>query len=87
MKNSTLLLTIFSTVLFFIFTSSFTEGDGSSEDQFGYFYVNPDGSRGEQVLGEHTCQEETTAICCQEYNITTGQPTGDPAKMHFGTRL
>ncbi|KXH84884.1 hypothetical protein [Chryseobacterium kwangjuense] len=50
------------------------------------FYVNPDGSRGAQVSGPNQCPDNSPPLCSQEYNTSTGQPTGNTSKMHYGVR-
>lgn len=52
------------------------------------FYVNPDGSRGNQIIGENICpDDEQDALCSQEYELnpvtSNWEATGDPSKMHY----
>lgn len=50
------------------------------------WYVNPDGSRAEQVTGTSTCKDQTDDLCSQEYDSSNWQPTGNEEKMHFYPR-
>lgn len=54
------------------------------------FYVNPDGSAGDPVLGTSSCDGLTDPICSQEYNLDNqNQPTtatGNPAFIKVGER-
>lgn len=52
----------------------------------GLFYVNPDGSRGEAVLGPIECDQSSPRICCQEYDLATGQPTNNTSLIARGDR-
>ncbi|MFS4474600.1 hypothetical protein [Chryseobacterium sp. T20] len=65
---------------------SFAPASSSAKLALQEFYVNPDGSRGPQVSGENTCQDETQILCSQEYDTSTGLPTGNASKMHKGPR-
>ncbi|MDR6546483.1 hypothetical protein J2810_002542 [Chryseobacterium rhizosphaerae] len=87
MKNLKILAICFLVTFGSISALSFSKSDRQTGDQYGYFYVNPDGSRGAEVSGTESCSDQNEQLCAQEYNITTGQPTGNSAKMHFGPRL
>lgn len=50
------------------------------------FYVNPDGSRGEPVVGNSDCKNDNSDICSQEYNTSTGEPTENQELIQTGTR-
>lgn len=64
---------------------SFAPVSSSSKVALTEFYVNPDGSRGQQVIGQNECPDDDPSILCsQEYNTTTDQPTGNTSKMHWG---
>ncbi|WP_426477515.1 hypothetical protein ACP3T3_20190 [Chryseobacterium sp. CBSDS_008] len=41
-------------------------------------YVNPDGSRGAEVVGPSFSEGLSQRICSQEYDTITNQPTGNP---------
>lgn len=65
---------------------SFAPAKADSKVALIEYYVNPDGSRGAQVSGQNSCPDNSPQLCSQEYNTTTGQPTGNESKMHFGVR-
>ncbi|WP_333577757.1 hypothetical protein [Sphingobacterium sp.] len=66
---------------------SFAPVKADSKVALQEFYVNPDGSRGAAVTSPNTCPDNNpTRLCSQEYNTSTGEPTGDASKMHTGIR-
>lgn len=86
MENRRLKITIFAILLGIltpIFLSAFQQ---KMKDQFGFFFVNPDGTRGAEATGLLRCRDQDAIICAQEYNITTGEPTGNSSKIHTGPR-
>lgn len=53
----------------------------------GIFYSNPDGSMGDPVGSQNTCDKKTQVICSQEYNLQTHQPTNNSSLITRGNRL
>lgn len=86
MKNLRVTLGIAALAIGSFAAFSFAPASSNAKVALQEFYVNPDGSRGPQVIGENKCNESTDVLCSQEYNTTTGQPTNDPNKMHYGIR-
>lgn len=65
---------------------SFAPAKADSKFALIEYYMNPDGSRGQQVSGQSDCLDESELVCSQEYNTTTNLPTGNPAKIHYFPR-
>ena len=65
---------------------SFAPAKADSKLALIEFYVNEDGSRGDQVIGGNECAGPKTDLCSQEYDTSTNQPTNNPLKMHRGQR-
>ncbi|MGE6397368.1 hypothetical protein [Chryseobacterium scophthalmum] len=65
---------------------SYTAKKINSKIETGLFYVNPDGSMGEAVLGPIDCDHSSPRICCQEYDLATGQPTNNVSLIVRGNR-
>ncbi|RKF37153.1 hypothetical protein BCY89_05740 [Sphingobacterium siyangense] len=86
MKKIRLNLRIATIAFLIMLTFSFSPTLQGKKVAVVNFYVNPDGSRGTQVSGTDQCSDLTTRLCSQEYDTTTGLPTGNPEKMHYGTR-
>lgn len=86
MKNLRLTLGIAALAIGSFAAFSFAPASSNGKVALTEFYVNPDGSRGDQVIGTNECDKSTQALCSQEYNTTNGQPTNDASKMHYGVR-
>lgn len=86
MKNLRISLGVAAIAIGSFAAFSFAPASSSAKVALQEFYVNPDGSRGPQVTGNNQCQDETQILCSQEYDTSTGQPTGDTSKMHRGPR-
>ncbi|WP_250253528.1 hypothetical protein [Chryseobacterium sp. Marseille-Q3244] len=67
---------------------SFAPAKVDSKLSTGVFYSNPvDGSwTPEQVMGEGDCNNEEGPICSQEYDLSTHEPTDNPALIKTGER-
>ncbi|MDN4011493.1 hypothetical protein QX233_03360 [Chryseobacterium gambrini] len=65
---------------------SFAPASSSAKLALQEFYVNPDGSQGAQVTGTNQCKDQTQILCSQEYDTSTGEPTGNTSRMHRGPR-
>ncbi|AYZ36165.1 hypothetical protein EGY07_11530 [Chryseobacterium indologenes] len=87
MKNLRITLGVAAIAIGSFAAFSFAPAKVDSKVALLEFYVNPDGSRGTQVSGKNQCNEATPTLCSQEYNTSTGQPTNDPNKMHYGIRI
>ncbi|UIR57817.1 hypothetical protein LZQ00_08345 [Sphingobacterium sp. SRCM116780] len=86
MKNLRIALGVAAIALGTVTAFSFAPAKADSKLATGVFYVNPDGSMGTQVTGQSNCDEETSRICSQEYNLQTHQPTNNPALIKTGNR-
>lgn len=63
---------------------SFAPASSNAKVALQEFYVNPDGSRGDQVMGDNECSGPQPTICSAEYDTSTNQQTGN--KIHRGVR-
>ncbi len=87
MKNLRITLGVAAIAIGSFAAFSFAPASSSAKVALQEFYVNPDGSRGAAVSSPNTCPDnDPTKLCSQEYNTTTGQPTGNASKMHTGIR-
>lgn len=84
MKNLRLTLGIAAIAIGSFAAFSFAPASSSAKVALQEFYVNPDGSRGAQVMGENQCDNSTQKICSAEYDTSTNLPTGN--KIHRGVR-
>jgi hypothetical protein len=86
MKNLRITLGVAAIAIGSFAAFSFAPAKADSKLALIEFYVNPGGSPGDQVTGRNQCDESTPTLCSQEYNTTTGQPTNNASKMHYGVR-
>ncbi|MDR6546482.1 Spy/CpxP family protein refolding chaperone [Chryseobacterium rhizosphaerae] len=86
MKSIRLTLGVAAIALGTFTAFSFAPASSNAKVALLEFYVNPDGSRGPQVSGQSTCKDQTEILCSQEYDTSTGQPTGNASKMHNGPK-
>lgn len=77
MKNFKLNLGVIIFVVTLLIIFSFTVKDNNIKAALQYYYVNPDGSKGEILLGPPECEGPRPKICVAEYNTVTNQPTGN----------
>lgn len=61
---------------------SFAPASSSAKVALQEFYVNPNGTRGDAVVGTSDCEGSNPRICSQEYDTSTNMPTG--SKIHTG---
>ncbi|WP_312716892.1 hypothetical protein [Sphingobacterium multivorum] len=86
MKNLRITLGVAAIAIGSFAAFSFAPAKVDSKVALLEFYVNEDGSRGDQVTGTNQCSGPSQAICSQEYNTETNQPTNNPSKIHKGVR-
>jgi hypothetical protein len=87
MKNLRVTLGIAALAIGSFAAFSFAPAEVDSKLETGVFYSNPDGSwTPEQVMGESDCNEDLGPICSQEYDLTTHEPTNNPAYIKTGER-
>lgn len=87
MKNLRLTLGVAAIALGTFTAFSFAPAKVDSKLANGVFYSNPDGSwTNQQVMGKSDCDRLSEAICSQEYNLETHQPTNNPALITRGER-
>lgn len=87
MKNLRITLGIAALAIGSFAAFSFAPAKVDSKLANGVFYSNPDGSwTPEQVMGEGDCNNEEGPICSQEYDLSTHEPTGNPALIKTGER-
>ncbi|WP_343657954.1 hypothetical protein [Chryseobacterium sp.] len=77
MKNLRIKLGVAAIAIGSFAAFSFAPANQEKEDTVGDFYVNADGSMGSPVGSSNLCQPTRPNLCSQEYNIETGQPTGN----------
>lgn len=65
---------------------SFAPAKVDSKLATGVFYVNNDGTMGQQVIGQSDCDNEPGDRCSQEYNLQTHEPTNNPSLIKTGER-
>lgn len=86
MKNLRITLGVAALAIGSFAAFSFAPASSNAKLALQQFYVNPDGSRGAQVIGNSDCKDNTSILCSQEYDTTTGEPTENENAMHYGTR-
>lgn len=86
MKNLRITLGISAIVIGCFTAFSFAPAKNENNVTLQEFYVNIDGSRGDQVVGATTCKDQTSTLCSQEYDTSTWQATGNEEKMHYYPR-
>ena len=77
MKSIRLTLGVAAIALGTFTAFSFAPANHEKVDTVADFYVNADGSMGAPVGSSNQCQPTRPTLCSQEYNIETGQPTGN----------
>ena len=84
MKNLRLTLGVAALAIGSFAAFSFAPASSSAKVALQDFYVNPDGSRGEQVSGNNRCSGPQPTICSAEYDTSTNMQTGN--NIHKGVK-